>query len=114
MVKLEEKLKDMDLEKARNYRTAEWIKGGVGGACVFTGFAAVPGAVALGLVGGGLGLIGSPEAAVALGSVGAFSGGIVSYVATGIYTAKKVYNAIGAGQKVKDLEQKYAKEDKKE
>lgn len=114
MVKLEEKLKNMDLKGAREYRAKEWIKTGVGGGLLVTGLGALPGAFVLGGFGVLVGIIDSPETAVALGTIGMFGGAFTSYIGTGIYTAKKVYNAVCTGYKIKDLEQTATTEKKPE
>lgn len=102
MAKLEEKLNNMNLEETRKYRTKEWIKCGVGGFTLITGLAALPG-----VLGAGIGIaLESPELAAFLGSTGVVGG----YVGSGWYTVKKVYNAVHAGYRVKDLE----KEDKQD
>lgn len=97
MAKLEEKLKDMDLEETKSYRTREWIKGGAGGVCVLTGISGVPGLI----LGIGVGLVlESAEAAAILGSAGM----VGCYAGSVAYTAKKVYNAVQAGYRIKNLE----------
>lgn len=103
MVKLEEKLNNMNLEETRKYRTKEWIKCGAGGFTLVTGLAALPG-----VLGFAIGIdLDSPELAAFLTSTGVVSG----YVGAGWYTAKKIYNAMQAGYKIKDLEKEVKQDD---